>query len=88
MYHLITELLLKVDRVLAAIDSNGKDKEELLELKSELHSYSGKVFGLVDISIREGLRQRGITLIKNVYTGFDTEYKKLNTKYNKILSAQ
>jgi hypothetical protein len=34
------------------------------------------------------MRQRGITVSKNIYCGFDTEYKNVDMKENQILSAQ
>jgi hypothetical protein len=42
----------------------------------------------LDPSIRFNLQKRSITMIKNIYVGFDSEYVSINTKYNKLLSVQ
>lgn len=62
--------------------------EELKDLIEDLKTYAGKLYGNISPSIRESMRQRGITVSKNIYCGFDTEYKNIDMKENKILSAQ
>jgi hypothetical protein len=42
----------------------------------------------LDPSIRRNLQKRGIKIIQNIQTGFDTEYVNKNTMYNKLLSVQ
>jgi len=42
----------------------------------------------INPSVRESLRQRGITVTENIYCGYDTEYKNLDMNKNQILSAQ
>lgn len=39
-------------------------------------------------SIREALRQNGITLSRNVSCGYDSEYKRKDRKNNTLLSCQ
>jgi hypothetical protein len=42
----------------------------------------------LDPSIRQKIQKRGVSIIQNVYTGFDTEYKNINVKENQLLSVQ
>src|SRR6185312_6345203 len=46
------------------------------------------IFSRIDPSIRIKLQKRGISVIQNVYTGFDTEYKNKDVKYNELISVQ
>lgn len=46
------------------------------------------LFSKLDYSIITKLINRGITVIENVYIGFDTEYKNIESKTNKLLSVQ
>lgn len=48
------------------------------------------LFKLIDPSIRKHIQKRGITIIKNIYSGFDTEYKKSkdNELRNDLISVQ
>lgn len=64
------------------------EKESIYDLIEDLKTYSDKFHGRLNPSIRESMRQRGITISENVYCGFDTEYKNIDMKKNKILSAQ
>lgn len=43
---------------------------------------------MLDSMIRIKLRKQGITLTHNIYAGYDSEYKKIDMKYNKLLSVQ
>jgi len=54
---------------------------DLIKLRKLIHQK-------LDPSIRKGLQKRGISLIQNLNTGFDTEYVNLNNKNNKLLSVQ
>lgn len=58
------------------------------DLRSDFAVLSRNLYGKLDPSIRQKLQKRGISLIQNIYTGFDTEYKNINVKYNKLLSVQ
>ena len=42
----------------------------------------------LDPAIKQLLLKRGITLIQNIYTGFDTEYKSTEIGVNQLLSCQ
>lgn len=47
-----------------------------------------KLFQMLDPSIRKALMKRGISIIQNINTGFDTEYVNVNAKTNKLVSIQ
>lgn len=42
----------------------------------------------LDPTIRQVLLKRGISIIQNIYTGFDTEYKTREVGFNELLSCQ
>jgi hypothetical protein len=65
-----------------------EDQEIIYDLIEDIQTYSVTFHGNLNPSIRECMRQRGITVSENVYCGFDTEYKNIDMKSNKILSAQ
>lgn len=43
---------------------------------------------MIDPSIRKKTQKRAVGIMRNIYTGFDTEFENLNLKYNKLLSVQ
>lgn len=62
----------------------------LVDKSSDFENLGKKLLQTLDPSIREKLQKRGISVIQNVYTGFDTEYHlKSEEKYlNHLLSVQ
>lgn len=46
------------------------------------------ILSRIDTSIRHKLENRGITVYKNIYSGYDTEYQNLEYAKNKLLSVQ
>lgn len=46
------------------------------------------IYNRIDPSIRMDLQKKGITFVKNIYTGFDTEYYKKSKSRNELLSVQ
>jgi len=65
-----------------------EEKESMYDLIEDLKTYSEIFHGRLNPTIRESMRQRGLTISENVYCGFDTEYKNVDMKSNTILSAQ
>jgi hypothetical protein len=65
-----------------------KEKFLIADLIADLKTYAGKLYGNISPSIREAMRQRGITVTENIYCGYDTEFKNVDMKENQILSAQ
>lgn len=63
------------------INSNIKD------LKTDIEELALDYFNNIDKIVREKMRQRGITIMKNAYVGYDTEYNRRG-KLNEIISAQ
>jgi hypothetical protein len=83
LFYLILEVLNRLGSVNTEILS-----EELKDLIEDLKTYAGKLYGNISPSIRESMRQRGITVTENIYCGYDTEFKNVDMKENQILSAQ
>jgi hypothetical protein len=95
MYYILIDVLyrLGVDRqatqsITLSESLTIEEKESIYDLIENLKTYSDIFHGRLNPSIRECMRQRGITISENVYCGFDTEYKNVDMKENKILSAQ
>ena len=57
---------------------------------SELDSLRVDLTSRLDPSIRLQIQKRGVTIIQNTYTGFDSEYELLDQKShtNKLISIQ
>ena len=47
-----------------------------------------KLHEKLDSSIRKSLSKRGVNVLQNIYTGFDTEYYAKTEKFNELLSVQ
>ena len=58
------------------------------DLFNDLKIFERDLSRSLDASIRITLRKRGISFIQNIYCGFDTEYKNIDSIHNKLLSAQ
>jgi hypothetical protein len=78
----------KLFEVLEGSNLSSLDKVQVSDLIMDLKTYVWKFYGGINPSVREALRQRGLTVSENLYCGFDTEYQNLDMGKNKILSAQ
>jgi len=58
------------------------------DLMADFKVLSQSIFDKIDPSVRVKLQKRGISIIQNIYTGFDTEYKNINSRYNDLISVQ
>ena len=58
------------------------------DLEADYESLSYNLFSKLDPSLRSKLQKKGISIIQNIYTGFDTEYKRVDSKFNKLISVQ
>lgn len=59
------------------------------DIMEDLNVLEKSVYGMLDPSIRIKLQNKGLTLLQNIYTGFDTEYYKKDGEYtNTLLSVQ
>gem|GEM_PF-1417762 len=58
------------------------------ELVTDFKTKSLELYGKLDPSIRRHLQKRGISIIQNIYTGFDTEFQTTELGVNKLLSVQ
>jgi len=65
-----------------------KGNDNLKDTVADLDELGKLLYGKIDSSIRTHLMKRGITIFNNIYTGFDTEFKNINEKFNLLLSAQ
>lgn len=78
----------QLDSILETAALTDCEKTLIADLIVDLKTYAIKLYGNLNPSIRESLRQRGMSVAENIYCGFDTEYKNIDMKSNKILSAQ
>jgi len=91
MFYLIIDVLDRLGGVNNLLDTDVQTESEkilIADLIVDLQTYASKLYGNLNPSIRDSLRQRGITVTENIYCGFDTEYKNIEMDKNKILSAQ
>jgi hypothetical protein len=87
----IYESLLKIISKMEENNEEIKDVEDIDaidDVKYDLIDMSTKVFGKIDPSIRVKMRKKGVSIIQNAYTGFDTEYKNIDFKRNELISVQ
>lgn len=79
----LTKSLLEIELVLKEMETfNNEDfLIDVINLKKQL-------FQKLDPSIRKAIMKRGISIIQNINTGFDTEYVNENSKFNKLVSVQ
>jgi hypothetical protein len=89
LYKLSLNLIKKSENDIYLYNINNENEDEnendlLLDLK---HT-SKQIFEKLDISLRVKLQRKGITIIQNIYTGFDTEFKNIDAQTNKLLSVQ
>jgi hypothetical protein len=78
----------KLLEVLESSNLSGSEKELVHDLILDLQTLSFKFYGGINASVREAIRQGGLTVTENTYCGFDTEYQNEEMGVNKILSAQ
>jgi hypothetical protein len=64
------------------------DFESDSDLLADFKTLSKDIFSKIDPSLRVKLQKRGISVIQNIYTGFDTEYKNKDVKFNELISVQ
>lgn len=67
---------------------SSKSKDNYPDFTLDVKNFEKELTTLLDSSLRLKLRKRGLTIIQNIYCGFDTEYKNIDMLTNKILSAQ
>lgn len=58
------------------------------DLLADFKTLSRNIFSKIDPSLRIKMQKRGVSVIQNVYTGFDTEYKNKDIKFNELISVQ
>src|SRR5690242_20379261 len=50
--------------------------------------FAKELYSKIDPSIRVKLQKKGLSLIQNIYSGYDTEYVNKDSLNNKLLSVQ
>jgi hypothetical protein len=65
-------------------EKHGNESDVYADLSVIAHNILEKI----DPSIRVKIQKKGISIIQNIYTGFDTEYKNINITENKLISVQ
>jgi len=81
LYHLCKGAISEVKLLDLNSDLLGDRVHDLME-------YERKYYGRIAPSVRAALKRKSITITKNIYCGFDTEYEHVDMSKNKILSAQ
>lgn len=71
-----------------SLNNNTYDNEDLKDKMLDFSVNLKDVFNKIDPSIRVHLRKSGVSFMLNTYTGFDTEYQNIDSKYNELLSVQ
>src|SRR5258705_12253398 len=73
---------------LLQIETDLKDEED--DLRADLKNLILKIYSRLDPSIRIKIQKRGITVIQNIYTGYDSEFVLQDVKkhLNKLLTVQ
>lgn len=79
LYTIIEYLLYEIDDIKDKID------DPIYFIYKDLRNI---VYNNLDPAVRRHLTRRGISIINNIYTGFDTEYDNIDEKTNKLLSVQ
>ena len=64
------------------------ENENESDLKADIKNLTRTIFSKLDPSLRNKLQKKGISIMQNIYTGFDTEYKNIDTTRNKLISVQ
>jgi hypothetical protein len=72
-------------KVMSKMESGSEMESDLM---IDFEVLSKNIFSRIDPSIRVKLQKKGISVIQNIYTGFDTEYKNIDAKYNELISVQ
>jgi len=86
LYEVCDGVIEDFSKSLTAGLENSEDllSDRIHDLKARAKIYWGRI----SPSIREAMRKKSITITKNIYCGFDTEYEHVDMSTNKILSAQ
>lgn len=74
--------------ILNVVRAKGLNLQEVDESFTELQVMNKHLLSKLDNSIKRHFQKTGITVSNNIYAGFDTEYKNINSKLNKLLSVQ
>lgn len=70
-------------------NDNPKNIDNLEDLLANYKALSDELLHNLDTSIRSKITKKGLGIIQNIYTGFDTEYQVGDLKkLNKLLSIQ
>lgn len=69
-------------------DPSTDDTDSDSDVFSDLRVQEQILFSKLDPSIRYHIRKVGISVVKNTYIGFDTEYNNVDFARNSLVSAQ
>jgi hypothetical protein len=71
-----------------SLSSKVTDKDDSDEFIVDYKSLMLRLHNSLDSSIKVKLKKQGITIMQNIYTGFDTEYKHKEGIFNELISVQ
>jgi hypothetical protein len=83
LYHI--KLLLICETFLCKYNDKSEENPDTF---TDFKVLARSLFLKLDPSIRTKLVKRGVSIIQNIYTGFDSEFKNINLTLNKLLSVQ
>jgi len=76
------------DLTLVALQRSEEGTEVGSDIHADLANLVKELYGKLDPVIRNHLLKRGISVVQNIYVGFDSEYKNIDPKRNKLLTVQ
>ena len=82
LYMVSEEMICKLGLETGGLVTGKKD------LISDYMALSKDLMVQLDPSLRVKLVKKGLSIIENIYTGFDTEYKNIGSIENKLISVQ
>src|SRR4051794_12075862 len=89
LYEYSLKIMCKIEQD-SVMEQDSKKESDLKEsdLMVDFEVLIKNIFNRIDPSIRIKLQKRGISVIQNIYTGFDTEYKNKDAMFNELISVQ
>lgn len=64
------------------------NEANIIDEEIDFKRLSDEIYEKIDSSIKEKLRKKGINILQNIYTGFDSEYTSIDARNNKLISVQ
>ena len=82
LYYLCLSSIEQIEKV------ETEDVDVDVDVLTALKITEGNLWGRLDSSIKHHIRKPGVSLSKNIYVGFDTEFNNISSGKNKLVSSQ